>query len=271
MKQPELGKKIAELRQQRNLTQEELVEACNVSVRTIQRIESGEVTPRTSTVKILLSALNADFESFNEMITSNRTENDLKNIENTLQVAWISGIVYFVLGFLDAVLEYDRIENHYEVSNIMLYGSVKILYLVAYSGFIYGFNQLGNYFSNYLIKISSFILIGLFTIITFFDLFTIHYSLSDSNLLSLGSGESICFGAISVVFGVGLIRLQDGMGQLSKIAGILEIISGCMFAIVILFFLGYLILIPATILEIILLFKGLELIQSEQKTHQVSN
>ena len=43
MKQPELGQKLIELRQQRNMTQEELVEACNVSVRTIQRIESGEV------------------------------------------------------------------------------------------------------------------------------------------------------------------------------------------------------------------------------------
>ena len=42
MKQPQLGLKILELRQQKGFTQEELVEQCNISVRTIQRIEAGE-------------------------------------------------------------------------------------------------------------------------------------------------------------------------------------------------------------------------------------
>ena len=46
MKQPELGQIIHDLRKQKGLTQEELVEKCNISVRTIQRIEAGEVTPR---------------------------------------------------------------------------------------------------------------------------------------------------------------------------------------------------------------------------------
>lgn len=38
MKQPELGKRISELRKEKGLTQEELVEKCNINVRTIQRI-----------------------------------------------------------------------------------------------------------------------------------------------------------------------------------------------------------------------------------------
>ena len=57
MKQPDLGKKIAELRKAKGLTQEELVEKCNLSVRTLQRIESGEVTPRSYTIKIIFAAL----------------------------------------------------------------------------------------------------------------------------------------------------------------------------------------------------------------------
>ena len=57
MKQPDLGKKIAELRRARGLTQEELVEKCNLSVRTLQRIESGEVSPRSHTLKVLFAAL----------------------------------------------------------------------------------------------------------------------------------------------------------------------------------------------------------------------
>ncbi len=57
MKQPDLGKKIAELRKAKGLTQDELVEKCNLNVRTLQRIESGEVTPRSYTIKLIFTAL----------------------------------------------------------------------------------------------------------------------------------------------------------------------------------------------------------------------
>lgn len=57
MNQPDLGKKIAELRKAKGLTQEELVDICNLNVRTLQRIESGEVTPRAYTLRTIFSAL----------------------------------------------------------------------------------------------------------------------------------------------------------------------------------------------------------------------
>ena len=57
MKQPELGKKIADLRKVQGLTQEELVDRCNLSVRTLQRIESGEVVPRSHTIRVIFAAL----------------------------------------------------------------------------------------------------------------------------------------------------------------------------------------------------------------------
>lgn len=57
MQQPELGRQLTALRKEKSLTQEELAEKSHVSVRTIQRIEAGEVMPRTITVKILLEAL----------------------------------------------------------------------------------------------------------------------------------------------------------------------------------------------------------------------
>lgn len=57
MTQPELGKKIAELRKAKGFTQEELVEKCNLSVRTLQRIESGEAAPRNYTIRLIFTAL----------------------------------------------------------------------------------------------------------------------------------------------------------------------------------------------------------------------
>lgn len=63
IQQPELGKKIADFRKSKGFTQEELVEKCNLSVRTLQRIEAGEVTPRIYTVKLILEVLELDYES----------------------------------------------------------------------------------------------------------------------------------------------------------------------------------------------------------------
>lgn len=68
MNQPGLGLKVSELRQQKGMTQEQLSEFCQVSSRTIQRIENGEVDPRTHTIQCLSTALDFDF---GEQNTSN--------------------------------------------------------------------------------------------------------------------------------------------------------------------------------------------------------
>ena len=80
MKQPELGKKISELRKVKGLTQEELVEKCNLSVRTLQRIEAGEVEPRIYTVRILMEALDYNYEEFSKEIL-NKESSFLKWLE----------------------------------------------------------------------------------------------------------------------------------------------------------------------------------------------
>lgn len=63
MTQPDLGRKISELRLAKGLTQGELAEKCNLSLRTIQRIESAEVMPRSYTIKLIFESL--DYEIYN--------------------------------------------------------------------------------------------------------------------------------------------------------------------------------------------------------------
>ena len=84
MKQPELGRKIAELRKAKGFTQEELVEKCNLNVRTLQRIEAGEVTPRSYTLKAIFSALDYDYYEMSNSGTYslNRFINGAKDILN---------------------------------------------------------------------------------------------------------------------------------------------------------------------------------------------
>lgn len=92
MNQPDLGKKILELRKAKGLTQEELVEMCNLNVRTLQRIESGEVTPRSYTMRVIFAALGFqwnDFTSASEKST---------NIENKVYPNWLE---QFYLYFID--------------------------------------------------------------------------------------------------------------------------------------------------------------------------
>jgi transcriptional regulator with XRE-family HTH domain len=104
MKQPELGKKIAELRKAKGLTQEELVDRCNLSVRTLQRIESGEVTPRSHTVRVIFAALDYDANAsghvsdgkFIKVIDMfNLRENTMKKL--TILTAFVTAIVLLLL------------------------------------------------------------------------------------------------------------------------------------------------------------------------------
>jgi len=60
MNQHEIGNKVLELRKAKGLTQEELAIRCGVNVRTVQRIESGTVSPRVATLKLIGAEL--DYE-----------------------------------------------------------------------------------------------------------------------------------------------------------------------------------------------------------------
>ncbi len=52
-----IGIKISQIRKQKALSQEQLAELSKVNVRTIQRIENNETTPRGATLKLLCDAL----------------------------------------------------------------------------------------------------------------------------------------------------------------------------------------------------------------------
>jgi transcriptional regulator with XRE-family HTH domain len=64
---------LFEVRAANGLTQEEVAEKCNISVRTIQRIETGSVNPRAFTIKIICGALGFDF--FGESVPSDEEQN----------------------------------------------------------------------------------------------------------------------------------------------------------------------------------------------------
>lgn len=261
MQQPELGKRLTTLRKEKNLTQEELVEKSHVSVRTIQRIEAGEVLPRTITVKILLEALGESYDSFSNKNQVMETQKSIlpTTHRNSLLVAVLAGAVYLVseiiLGTMDiAWFSGDR-DWGFRMNTI--YTSLSIVMVISFTLFARGFIALSTVFENSLLRVAAYMLV----VATFGKGILDISSLSVENIESLWipyAVMAVVMGALGIVLGVSLIRLQDGMGELSRIAGILEIVMGCMLITVVLFFITYVILIPTVVVEILVLYRGYE-------------
>jgi len=103
MEQSNLGKRISELRKAKGLTQEELAEQCKISTRTLQRIESGVVTPRAYTVRVIYAALKEDssfknlhFEYVKDLF--NLKKNTMKKVSILAVVVLATGFGLFTLG-----------------------------------------------------------------------------------------------------------------------------------------------------------------------------
>jgi hypothetical protein len=95
-----------------------------------------------------------------------------------------------------------------------------------------------------------------------YDIASLFYKSIEREFI-LGS-EALTFGGIGILFGVSLIKLQKPLGRLTVIAGIIEIFAACFLLTIFLAFVGEIILIPAELLEIVILYKVLELVKSKR-------
>lgn len=274
MKQPALGQKISELRKSKGLTQEELVEQCNISVRTIQRIEAGEVTPRSYTIKIILSALDYDLQQMvNEepKITQEFKKLFLLNIDDNkeasflirqLNIAWISGIFYFIIGFAEIAIDYYRIEENEMITSNGIYATIKLLTLISIILFTRGFILTGKIFNNYLLKVTAFMFICIAVLFYMYDILSLYMWDFDYRIV-LGA-EAMTYGIIGILFGISILRLKPALGSIAMITAVFEIITYSCLVTMVLALLGMVFLTPTIIFEIILLFKVCEMIKAKQ-------
>lgn len=94
----ETGKLIRELRIQKGMTQEDLADKTEVTARTIQRIESGEVDPRAYTLQMIAKALDVDFSLFVE--TEKKCELQKPDLNKWSALMHISGILPLIFPTL---------------------------------------------------------------------------------------------------------------------------------------------------------------------------
>lgn len=280
MKQPELGKKIASLRKEKGLTQEELVEMCNINVRTIQRIETGEVSPRTSTIKLILEVLGYDYQSF-ENDKENKAGNgesfiqrlseiflidfdphkNLASTSNQLKLAFFAALLNFLLGFIVSGFEHVRYEQWLHYDNYTVYTVIKLIDFCAFILLQRGFIILGDYFKNPLLKITSYIIIVHETFNVGYTILSLYEPSIESQYID--SGISITIGAILIIYSLSISRLKPYLGIVSRWAAVFVFISGFFLLTLILWWVGLIFLIPFEILEIIIMFKALEYLKKE--------
>lgn len=87
-----IGELIKDLRHKKGMTQEELAEKTDISVRTIQRIENGEVDPRSYTLQKIASALDIDYKEFIEIEGDKLEKEDASRTNIWLPILHLSGL-----------------------------------------------------------------------------------------------------------------------------------------------------------------------------------
>lgn len=108
----ETGKLIKELRLKKGMTQDELADKTKISSRTIQRIENGEVVPRSHSLQLIARALEVDFSSLIEPDTAKIQPNQMKDNNSYLGLLHLSAIVPLIIPtILIWNLKKDRVNS----------------------------------------------------------------------------------------------------------------------------------------------------------------
>ena len=97
-----IAEALQEARTQNSWTQEELAHHSGLSVRTIQRIESGEVRPRISTIALLSGVLKLDLtQLFDEQQKKSNWDKRLHLVFHWAVVVGLNFIVMLVVSYLN--------------------------------------------------------------------------------------------------------------------------------------------------------------------------
>lgn len=215
MKQPELGAYITTLRNKKGLTQKELAEQCNVDIRTIQRIESGDVVPRMYTVNLLSKALDTEIQLSAD--AADKVVIDEKYIKQ-MRFSWICGIL-FSINYL--WVSYNIISGRFDNATKLSL----VLNVVGIVLFFRGFYYIGKKYDNKILSVATLlgmVLVAIINVVALkqlFKLYEIFYPLMCANAIFSGIG----------LYMQGNKTNKNGRFNLYKVTSIVVIIQSAMF------------------------------------------
>lgn len=255
MKQPELGQRILELRKSRGLTQEELVEKCKINVRTIQRIEAGEVTPRSFTIKTILEALEVDSSYIFQNQTHQQEAQFSSREINKLNISWIAGIFFIVFSVVGLIGEFYFWDEGPSMDQLIYRVPYNLLYLLILVFFIRGYKTLGDYFKNSSLVNGVYAYFLIEVIITFLNIGTSVLETDQFiSAFAVGIPATLLYGVAELILGLGIIKLKSHLGSFANFLGILKIVNGGMLLSVVLSPIALFLAVPILILEVVFLF-----------------
>lgn len=101
-----ISSNVVAARKKSGFTQQELADKANITVRTLQRIETGRVTPRVFTVKAIATALNMEFE---ELQDQDASLHQLKTVQ-------LSCFSYLVIPYVHFLIPVYVLKRHPDIN-----------------------------------------------------------------------------------------------------------------------------------------------------------
>ncbi len=121
-----VGKKIADIRKQKGLTQEELAESAGINLRTLQRIEKNENEPRGNTLQSLCGVLDINIEN---IVDYGKTEN--KSYIMFMYLSVLSGIVLPLGNIILPLILW--LNNKDKILNVQKHGAIILNFQILYT------------------------------------------------------------------------------------------------------------------------------------------
>jgi len=177
-------------------------------------------------------------------------------MNKTLKNCAIAGIISAILIIPLIIFQFLKEMGKFNATLTIGYFVLTIGFLTIGIYFMWGFIIIGEKTKNKLLVISSYIWIILTVIMGGFDL--LFQNKTPMMEIIFGLAVFILIGGASIPFGIGVLKLKKKFGALATAVGVLNIITGVSLLTIILFFIGLLLIIPLTVLEIILMFKAAE-------------
>jgi transcriptional regulator with XRE-family HTH domain len=279
IKQPQLRRKILALRQEKGLTQEKLVEQCNIFARTIRRIEAGEAKPRSYAVHSILDAPDYDLSALKneehpaktdirKLLLSDVEDSKKANyLTKQLKIGFIAGIVFFLITITEMYADFKIISDNAYMFNTTFYVVLKVMVLASSVFFYRGLIFVGKLFQNYLLTISTLLVLVLSVVFYLVDIVAAHTGTFDYAFIIVT--ESICFPLTGVFFGIALVCLRGSLKTLGLVAGILEITAAATFLAMRLGIIGVVAWSVAIVVEVVLLYRATGVLKEKIKAFEL--
>jgi transcriptional regulator with XRE-family HTH domain len=231
------------------------VAQCNINVRTIQRIEAGEVNPRSYTVKIILEVLGEDLKEIQKEASTEKsnilwTDKDLKTLKNS----WFFGVFYAIITLVWFIFEiYFEVNNLNQFWVLAFRVPLSIVFILTLWPFLKGYRLIAKKNTDTLSLNAVYIYLVIAVIMTISNLFVKGSGLVNAIEIIIGIFSMIIFGIGELIMGLGILKLKRELNSLSQIVDIAKIVNGGLLISVILSPVALFFVVPILVLEIFFL------------------